>query len=57
MDAIDLVHNEASALSGEGWLRSPVILLWDEVAGRLSFPDRHNVVLLSSHTSWMVSMA
>jgi hypothetical protein len=30
-DAIGLVHEEASVLSGESWLRGPVILSWDEV--------------------------
>ncbi|MFN3397482.1 MAG: zinc-dependent peptidase [Sulfurimicrobium sp.] len=30
-DAIGLVHDEASALSGESWLRGPVILSWDDV--------------------------
>jgi MtfA peptidase len=31
MDAIGLVHNEASVLTGESWLRGPVILSWDDV--------------------------
>ncbi|MEN6587533.1 MAG: M90 family metallopeptidase [Sulfuricella sp.] len=31
MDAIGLVHDEASALTGESWLRGPLILSWDEV--------------------------
>ncbi len=31
MDAIGLVHDEASVLSGESWLRGPVILSWDDV--------------------------
>ena len=31
VDAIGLVHNEASDLTGESWLRGPVILSWDDV--------------------------
>lgn len=31
MDAIGLMHNEASVLTGEAWLRGPVILSWDDV--------------------------
>lgn len=31
MDSIGLVHEEASALSGESWLRGPLVLSWDEV--------------------------
>jgi len=30
-DAIGLVHNDANVLSGEAWLRGPVILSWDDV--------------------------
>jgi Mlc titration factor MtfA (ptsG expression regulator) len=30
-DANGLVHNEASILSGESWLRGPVILSWEDV--------------------------
>jgi hypothetical protein len=30
-DAMGLVHDEASALSGESWLRGPVILSWNDV--------------------------
>jgi len=46
MDTIGLVHNEASALSGESWLRGPVILSWDEVE-RDAYHSQsgHNVVL------------
>ena len=46
MDAIGLVHNEASVLTGESWLRGPVILSWDDVE-RDSYHDQagHNVVL------------
>ena len=31
MDAIGLVPNEASVLTGESWLRGPVVLSWDDV--------------------------
>jgi Mlc titration factor MtfA (ptsG expression regulator) len=31
VDAIGLVHNEANELTGEAWLRGPVILSWDDV--------------------------
>jgi Mlc titration factor MtfA (ptsG expression regulator) len=31
MDAIGLVHNDVSDLTGEAWLRGPVILSWDDV--------------------------
>ena len=31
-DAIGLVHHEVNILSGEAWLRGPVILSWDDVA-------------------------
>jgi Mlc titration factor MtfA (ptsG expression regulator) len=31
VDAIGLVHNEANELTGEAWLRGPVILSWDVV--------------------------
>ena len=46
MDANGLVHNEASVLSGESWLRGPVILSWNDVE-RDSYHSRagHNVVL------------
>ena len=46
MDSLGLVHNEASALTGESWLRGPVILSWDDVE-RDTFHDHagHNVVL------------
>ena len=30
-DAIGLVHNDASDLTGEAWLRGPVILSWEDV--------------------------
>jgi Mlc titration factor MtfA (ptsG expression regulator) len=45
-DANGLVHNEASVLSGESWLRGPVILSWDDVE-RDSYHSQpgHNVVL------------
>ncbi len=45
-DAIGLVHNEASILSGESWLRGPVILSWDDVErDTYHFQAGHNVVL------------
>ena len=46
MDANGLVHNEASVLSGESWLRGPVILSWNDVE-RDSYHSQtgHNVVL------------
>ena len=46
VDAIGLVHDEACDLSGESWLRGPVILSWDDVK-RDSYHSRagHNVVL------------
>lgn len=31
VDAIGLVHDETSDLSGESWLRGPVILSWDDM--------------------------
>lgn len=45
-DAIGLVHDEASVLTGEAWLRGPVILSWDDVE-RDTYHSRagHNVVL------------
>lgn len=46
VDSIGLVHNEASVLSGESWLRGPVILSWDDVE-RDTYHScaGHNVVL------------
>jgi len=46
MDANGLVHDESSVLSGEAWLRGPVILSWDDVE-RDSYQAQpgHNVVL------------
>lgn len=46
MDAIGLVHNEASVLTGESWLRGPVILSWDDVE-RDTYHSQagHNVVV------------
>ena len=45
-DAIGLVHNDANVLSGEAWLRGPVVLSWDDVE-RDSYHPRpgRNVVL------------
>jgi Mlc titration factor MtfA (ptsG expression regulator) len=46
MDAIGLVHNEASDLTGESWLRGPVILSWDDVKrDTYHYQAGHNVVL------------
>jgi Mlc titration factor MtfA (ptsG expression regulator) len=45
-DAIGLVHNEASILTGESWLRGPVILSWDDVErDTYHYQVGHNVVL------------
>lgn len=45
-DAIGLVRNEASVLSGESWLRGPVVLSWDDVKrDSFSAHSGHNVVL------------
>ena len=46
MDAVGLVHNRASILTGEAWLRGPVILSWDDVE-RDSYHSQpgHHVVL------------
>jgi Mlc titration factor MtfA (ptsG expression regulator) len=45
-DAIGLVHNEASVLTGESWLRGPVILSWDDVErDTYHCQAGHNVVL------------
>lgn len=46
VDAIGLVHNDANVLSGESWLRGPVILSWDDVERDIYHPQPgHNVVL------------
>jgi len=46
MDAIGMVHNDANVLSGEAWLRGPVILSWDDVERDTYHPQPgHNVVL------------
>ncbi len=45
-DAIGLVHNDASDLTGEAWLRGPVILSWHDVERDTYHPQAgHNVVL------------
>jgi Mlc titration factor MtfA (ptsG expression regulator) len=46
IDAMGLIHNEASILTGESWLRGPVILSWDDVK-RDTYHHQvgHNVVL------------
>lgn len=46
MDSIGLVHNEASVLTGESWLRGPVILSWNDVErDSYHYQVGHNVVL------------
>jgi MtfA peptidase len=46
VDAIGLVHNDASTLTGESWLRGPVVLSWDEVERDSCHPrPGRNVVL------------
>jgi Mlc titration factor MtfA (ptsG expression regulator) len=45
-DAIGLIHNDTSILTGEAWLRGPVILSWDDVERDTYHPQPgHNVVL------------
>ena len=45
-DAIGLVHNDTDVLSGEAWLRGPVILSWDDVERDTYHPRAgRNVVL------------
>jgi MtfA peptidase len=44
-DAIGLVHSETSVLSGESWLRGPVILSWDDVERDSYQQTGSNVVL------------
>lgn len=45
-DDIGLVHHEANILSGEAWLRGPVILSWEDVERDTYHPQSgHNVVL------------
>jgi Mlc titration factor MtfA (ptsG expression regulator) len=46
MDTIGLIHNETSILTGESWLRGPVILSWDDVErDTYHGQNGHNVVL------------
>lgn len=46
MDSFGLVHNEANVLTGESWLRGPVILSWDDVERDTYYQQAgHNVVL------------
>lgn len=46
MDAIGLVHRNENVLSGEAWLRGPVILSWDDVEQDIYHPQPgRNVVL------------
>ena len=44
-DAMGLVHNDTSVLSGESWLRGPVILSWDDVERDSYHQTGSNVVL------------
>jgi Mlc titration factor MtfA (ptsG expression regulator) len=45
-DAIGLVHSVARDLTGEAWLRGPVILSWDDVERDTYHPQPgHNVVV------------
>ncbi len=45
-DEMGLVTHQEQTLSGESWLRGPVILSWDEVAtGMAVEPHGHNVVV------------
>ena len=45
-DAVGLVHQRDSVLSGESWLRGPVILSWDDVErDTYHHQPGHNVVL------------
>jgi hypothetical protein len=44
-DAMGLVHSDSRVLSGESWLRGPVILSWDDVE-RDSFQQTGNNVVL-----------
>lgn len=46
MDEIGLLHTDVSELTGEAWLRGPVILSWDDVERDLASPlPGHSVVL------------
>ncbi|OIQ86741.1 protein MtfA [mine drainage metagenome] len=46
VDAIGLVHDNASVLTGESWLRGPVILSWEDVErDACQHSPGHNVVL------------
>jgi Mlc titration factor MtfA (ptsG expression regulator) len=46
VDAIGLVHSDANVLSGEAWLRGPVVLSWDDVERDTYHPQHgRNVVL------------
>lgn len=44
-DELGLVHDDTSVLSGEAWLRGPVILSWDEVERDSYRHSGSNVVL------------
>lgn len=44
-DSMGLVTRQSRVLSGESWLRGPVILSWDDVASGLNSASGHNVVV------------
>ena len=46
MDSVGLVSKQARSLSGESWLRGPVILSWDDVAADLSATHRADNVVV-----------
>lgn len=46
MDDIGLVHDHTSELTGESWMRGPVVLSWDDIERDIHDPQPgHNVVL------------
>jgi Mlc titration factor MtfA (ptsG expression regulator) len=46
VDSIGVIHNETNILTGESWLRGPVILSWDSVEQDAYYcKSGHNVVL------------
>jgi Mlc titration factor MtfA (ptsG expression regulator) len=44
-DSMGLVTRQSRILSGESWLRGPVILSWNDVAAGLNASSGHNVVV------------
>ena len=58
MDDIGLVHNETSDLTGESWLRGPVVLSWDDIERDIYIPSPATMsCCTNSPTNWMASMA